>query len=114
MSNWHHSFRRLPIAALVASSFVSPVSAQPEPPPQAAAASPLPAEPVWVVNLEALPQRSSPDEDGEPIANLRQFTYLEVTGYKADWAVVLNPRTRQTGFVPSDELGMTSHQPASL
>jgi len=114
MSNWHHSFRLLPIAALVASSFVSPVSAQPEPPPQARAASPLPAEPVWVVNLEAMPQRSTPDEDGEPIANLRQFTYLEVTGYQGEWAEVLNPRTRQTGFVPSDAIGPTDPPPAYL
>jgi len=61
-----------------------------------------------------MPQRSTPDEEGEPIANLRQFTYLEVTGYQGEWAEVLNPRTRQTGFVPSDAIGPTDPPPAYL
>jgi L,D-transpeptidase catalytic domain len=115
MSNWHHSFRLLPIAALVASGFVSPVSAQPAPPPTlGGGASPAPAEPVWVVNFEALPQRSAPDEDSEPVADLRQFTYLEVTGYQGEWAEVVNPHTRQKGFVPSDAIGPTDPPPAYL
>jgi L,D-transpeptidase catalytic domain len=99
---------------MVASGVVSPVAAQPAPPPPpvGGAASPLPAEPVWVVNLDALTERSAPDEDSDPVASLRQFTYLAVTGYDGDWAQVLNPRTHQTGFVPSTDIGPSDPPPA--
>src|SRR5689334_13046814 len=103
MLNWHHCLRMLPTVALISSSVALPVSAQvaPQSPAKQAAASPLPAEPVWVLTLEALPQRTAPDEDSDSLATLRQFSYLEVLGYDGDWARVLNPRTRDVGFVPS-------------
>jgi L,D-transpeptidase catalytic domain len=72
----------------------------------------LPAEPVWVVSLDALTERSAPDEDSEPVATLRQFTYLAVTGYDGEWAQVLNPHTHQTGFIPSTEIGPSDPPPA--
>jgi L,D-transpeptidase catalytic domain len=62
--------------------------------------------------MEALTERSAPDEDSEPVASLRQFTYLAVTGYDGDWARVLNPRTGQTGFVPSTDIGPSDAPPA--
>src|SRR5438067_12030366 len=71
------------------------------------AASSLPADAQWVVNLESLPERSAPDENSDPIATLRQFSYLAIVGYDGDWAKVFNPRNRTTGFVPSDQIGPT-------
>src|SRR5437588_11235975 len=102
MSCWHRHFRVLSIAALIVAGCASRVSAQNAPPPQPTpgAASLLPADPVWVVNIEAMAERSAASEDSEPIASLRQFTYLAVLGYDADWACVLNPRTSDVGFVP--------------
>src|SRR5258708_18291317 len=110
--------RLIASVAIVSACFVSPVAAQQAQPAQPiqqmapGAASPLPADATWVFNLDALPERSAPDEASDPIANLRQFTYLAVTGYQGDWAQVSNPRTRTTGFVPSDEIGPTDPPPA--
>src|SRR5215216_5671001 len=93
----HHWPRLVSIAAMVAVSVlqIPPVSAQPAPPLPLApgAASPLPAEPVWVFNLEPAAQRDAPDAASEPVAQLRKFSYLEVKGYDGEWAQVLNPRT---------------------
>jgi L,D-transpeptidase catalytic domain len=117
MSNWHRYFRLLPIVAVITSGAAWPVSAQPTPPPPlpfSAAASLLPADPLWVVNLEALPERSAPSEDSDPLGTLRQFTYLAVLGYEGEWARVLNPRTRDVGFVPSDQIGPTDPPPAYI
>ena len=81
MSKWHWCFRLLPaggdrrgrsgVACLRPTRArrrlqpVVQVSCQPTP--------------TWVVNFEAIPERSAPDEDSDPIATLRQFTYLAVT-----------------------------------
>ena len=58
-------------AALLASGVALPVAAQPAPPPPpvSGAASLLPAEPIRVVNIEALTERGAPDEDSEPVAD---------------------------------------------
>ncbi|HEY0583931.1 MAG TPA: SH3 domain-containing protein, partial [Chloroflexota bacterium] len=74
----------------------------------------MPEQPTWVVNFEPIAERSAPDEDSDPLATLRQFTYLEVRGYDGDWAQVFNPRTRTTGFVPSDAIGPTDPPPAFI
>jgi hypothetical protein len=74
----------------------------------------LPEQPTWVVNFEPIEERSAPDEASDPLATLRQFTYLEVRGYDGDWAQVFNPRTRTTGFVPSDAIGPTDPPPAFI
>jgi hypothetical protein len=74
----------------------------------------LPGPQTWVVNFEAVPERSAPDETSDPVATLRQFTYLEVRGYRGDWAEVFNPRTRSTGFVPSEVIGPTDPPPAYI
>ena len=39
------------------------------------------------------PNAARRDEDSDPVATLRQFTYLAVRGYQGEWAEVLNPRT---------------------
>jgi hypothetical protein len=115
MSTSHACFRLVPVAVvvLVFAGVALPASAQPvpPPPPEPAAASLLPANPVWVVNLESLPERRAPDEESDVLASLRQFTYLAVVGYDGEWARVLNPRTRDTGFVPSDSIGPTDPPP---
>jgi L,D-transpeptidase catalytic domain len=107
MSKWHWWIRFLPIAAIVGSTLTSPVLAQPVVPSPSppASASLLPADVLWVVNLEALPERNAPTDDGEALGTLRKFTYLEVTGYQGEWAHVLNPRTKIAGFIPSDAIG---------
>jgi lipoprotein-anchoring transpeptidase ErfK/SrfK len=74
----------------------------------------LPAEPLWVVNLEAIPERVAPNEESDPAAILRKFTYLEVRGYQGEWAQVFNPRTKITGFVPSDAIGPADPPPVYL
>jgi hypothetical protein len=109
MSKWHWCFRLLPLAAVVTATAVAPVFAQQV--PASGAASLLPGNPTWVVNFESIAERSAPDENSEPIATLRQFTYLAVRGYQGDWAEVFTPRTREHGFVPSDAIGPTDPPP---
>ena len=113
MSNWHWCVRVFPLAAIVGASLVSPVWAQPivQPPSQPAGASLLPANITWVVNMGTIPERNAPTDIGDPIATLRPFTYLEVQGYSGEWARVLNPRTKVTGFVPSDAIGPVDSPP---
>ena len=104
--------RLLPAFLLVVTGTAAPVVAQTT--PQAGAASPLPANPVWVVNFEATPEQTAPDDSSDLVAQLRPFTYLAVLGYDGDWARVLNPRTRAVGFVPSDTLGPTDPPPTYI
>ena len=111
MSHWHWYFRLLPLAAVIAAAGLTPASAQPAPPTSASAASLLPANPNWVVNLAAMPEYGAPDADSDTIATLRQFTYLAIRGYQGEWAEVFNPRTRVDGFVPSDSIGPTDPPP---
>ena len=110
------SFLLVPSMALVAACVVSPAFAQPVPPLPAppGAASLLPAEPTWVFNFESIDERGAPNQDSDPIATLKQFTYLAIRGYHDEWAEVFNPRTQVTGFVPSDALGPTDAPPAYL
>ena len=71
----------------------------------------MPADAIWVVNLEALDEHATPDDDSDTLTKLRQFTYLDVLGYSGDWARVLNPRTKEIGFVPSGAIGPTDPPP---
>jgi hypothetical protein len=116
MSIWRRPPQLLPVAAIVFASIASPVSAQSAPPPPSrqAAANLLPANPLWVVNFDPLPERSAPSEESDPIAMLRQFTYLAVLGYDGEWARVFNPRTKEVGFVPSEGIGPTDAPPAYI
>jgi len=110
MLAWHRRSRIIG-AALVVACLVSPVSAQSPPslPPSAGAASLLPPE--WVVNHEPVTTRLGPDSEAEAFADLRQYTYLQVTGYSGDWAHVVNPRTKVTAWVPSGSIGPTDAPP---
>jgi hypothetical protein len=67
--------------------------------------------PVWVVNFDPVTLRAAPDDNADEVATLRQFSYLELQGYVREWARVLEPRTRQTAYVPSDALGPTDPPP---
>jgi hypothetical protein len=110
MLTWRRCLGLLPVLVVVLSGVASPVSAQT--PPTSGAASPLPADPFWVVNFEAASEHAAAADDSDQVAMLRPFTYLAVLGYDGDWARVLNPRTRDVGFVPSDTLGPTDPPPA--
>jgi L,D-transpeptidase catalytic domain len=105
--------RLLAAVALLTLGFAAPVQAQPAP-PQASAASPLPADAVWVVTFEQAPEQSGPSSDSDQLAMLRPFTYLAVLGYEGDYARVMNPRTRQIAYVPSDAIGPTDPPPAYI
>ena len=113
MFSWHWCSRLLPIVAIVgAVGFAPAVHAQPAPPlPGSGAASLLPADPIWVVNFESIPERSAPFEESDTIATLRKFTYLAVKRYVGEWAEVFNPRTRASGFIPSDAIGPADTPP---
>ena len=75
------------------------------------AASLLPPNPTWVVNMESIPERSAPVDDSDTIATLRTFSYLAVKDYVGEWAEVFNPRTRTSGFIPSDIIGPVDAPP---
>jgi hypothetical protein len=110
MLTWRRCLGLLPVLAAVVSSAAAPVAAQT--PSSPSAASLLPADPTWVVNFELAPEHGAPDESSDQTATLRPFTYLVVLGYDGEWARVLNPRTKDVGFVPSDTLGPTDPPPA--
>jgi lipoprotein-anchoring transpeptidase ErfK/SrfK len=117
MSIWHWYSRLLPIVAIVGAGGAVPVAhAQPVPPlpSSTGAASLLPANPTWVVNFESTTERSTPGEDSDTIATLRKFTYLAVKRYVGEWAEVFNPRTRASGFIPSDVIGPADDPPAYI
>jgi lipoprotein-anchoring transpeptidase ErfK/SrfK len=109
MSLWHWCSRLVPILAIGAAAGVSPAAAQPA---QPTAASLLPDEPTWVLNLESLALLAAPEEDADPVATLRQFTYLAVRGYQGEWAEVFNPRSQKSGFIPSEAIGPIESPPA--
>jgi hypothetical protein len=71
----------------------------------------LPADVEWVVNMGTVPELAAPRNEASLITTLRPFTYLAVRGYVGEWAEVLNPRTRVTGFVPSDSIGPVDAPP---
>jgi len=110
MLSWHRYLGLLPVLAVVVSGVATPVSAQ-TPPPNGGA-SPLPTDPFWVVNFESTTEQSAPDEGSDLVATLRPFTYLAILGYDGEWARVLNPRTRDVGYVQSNTLGPTEPPPA--
>ncbi len=61
-----------------------------------------------------MPEYSAPDDGSDTIATLRKFTYLAVKGYVGEWAQVFNPRTRASGFIPSDAIGPVDAPPAYI
>ncbi|MCA1644875.1 MAG: L,D-transpeptidase [Chloroflexi bacterium] len=71
----------------------------------------MPASPTWVVNFESTPEHNAPAAESDTIATLRKFTYLAVKGYVGEWAEVFNPRTRESGFIPSDAIGPADSPP---
>lgn len=113
MSHWHRLRHSIFAVALCAAAAVPNAWAQPTQP--GAAASSLPPGPAqWVVTFEATDARAVPDENADPIASLRPYTYLDVLGYEGDWARVFNPRTHDTEFVPSASLGPTDPPPTYI
>ena len=111
MSNWHWCFScACPLAAIVGGrcrlarlrSTCASVAFAP------AAASLLPANPTWVVNLEAIPERSAPERrqrpDRAPCASspTSRCAAIRASGPRSS---IRAPQV--TGFVPSDAIGPT-------
>lgn len=110
---WVGGLRLLPILTLVIANAALPVEAQPAP-PTSNAANLLPADPLWVVTFQPADEHAEANDESDQLASLRPFTYLAVLGYEGDWAKVIDPRTREIGFVPSDAIGPTDPPPAYL
>ena len=90
----------------------SPVAA-PSPTPAPVAAAPLASSAAdWTVTLGAADLHAGPDAATDTLANLPQFSYLQVLGYSGDWAYVFNPRARGTAYVRSANLGPSDPPPA--
>jgi L,D-transpeptidase catalytic domain len=60
---------------------------------------------TWALTLQPAPILSGPSEDADTFGTLPALTTLQVLRYDHDFAYVMNPRTRDTGFVESDLLG---------
>jgi len=78
----------------------------PTPPPSAADAAA-----TWTVTLQATELHAGPDASTAKLADVPQFSYLEVLGYQGDWAYVYNPRARGTAYAPSSALGPSDPPP---
>jgi lipoprotein-anchoring transpeptidase ErfK/SrfK len=90
----------------------APVAAPPPTPAPVAAAAPQTSDSVWTVTLGAADLHAGPDASTDTLANLPQFSYLQVLGYSGDWAYVFNPRARGTAYVRSASLGPSDPPPA--
>jgi hypothetical protein len=66
---------------------------------------------TWAVTLQPTDVFSGPTEESLDFGQIPISTTVEVLRYDGDWAYVMNPRTRETGFVPSELLG-PSEQPS--
>jgi L,D-transpeptidase catalytic domain len=80
-------------------------------PTPAPAAGPDSSAP-WTVSLSAIDLHAGPDASTDTLANVPQFSYLQVLGYQGDWAYVYNPRARGTAYAPSNALGPSDSPPA--
>ena len=87
------------------------VSAAPQPTP-APAATPASADASWTVTLGAADLHAGPDATTDTLANVPQFSYLQVLGYSGDWAYVYNPRAHGTAYVRSSAIGPSDPPPA--
>ncbi len=76
------------------------------PPPSAADAAA-----TWTVTLQATELHAGPDASTAKLADVPQFSYLEVLGYQGDWAYVYNPRALGTAYAPSSALGPSDPPP---
>src|SRR5262249_9622153 len=59
---------------------------------------------IWSVTLQATDLHAGPDAATDTLASLPQFSYLQIVGYRDDWAYVYNPRARGTAYAPSSLL----------
>ncbi len=81
----------------------------------APAPAPAPVEQTngtWTVALDTLQLHAGPDQKTDILANLPQFSYLQILGYNGEWAYVYNPRARGTAYTPSRLLGPSDAPPA--
>lgn len=103
--------------------FVGPASAPartptPAPAPAATASAPAAtasaasAAGIWTVTLDPIDLHAGPDASTDKLADVPQFSYLQVLGYQGDWAYVFNPRAHGTAYAPSSELGPSDPPPS--
>jgi hypothetical protein len=80
-------------------------------PTSAPVAAPQP-DGSWTVTLQNADLHAGPGAETATLAQLPQFSYLQVLGYQGDWAYVYNPRARGTAYVRSNLVGPTDPPPA--
>jgi L,D-transpeptidase catalytic domain len=73
--------------------------------PAAAVAAPGPPQPTWVVTLAAVTAYSGPSADAASFGMMPADTTLQVLDYQADFAHVMDPRSKSVAYVESDQLG---------
>lgn len=106
-----------PLDAPAPTPTVTPQPTPAAPPAAAAAPAPAPATPPqadanWTVTLGSADLHAGPDAATDTLANVPQFSYLQVLGYSGDWAYVFNPRAHGTAYVRSSLLGPSDPPPA--
>ncbi len=98
----------LPVTATPAPAATATAAPTPAPTP-----TPLPANAIWTVALvNSVQLHAGPDATSEVLANLPQFSYLQVLGYSGEWAYVYNPRAQGTAYAPSRLLGPSDAPPS--
>jgi hypothetical protein len=98
----------------------TPTPVQPAPTPVQPAPTPTPAPPPapapsdgpWTVTLNEADLHAGPAANTDVLANLPQFSYLQILGYSGEWAYVFNPRAKGTAYIPSRQLGPSDAPPA--
>jgi hypothetical protein len=86
------------VTALVLALAIAPASAF------AAPTTPNP-QPVWVTTLNAVTAYSAPSANSVSFGQMPALQILQVLDYKGDFAYVMDPRSRNVAYVPSDQLG---------
>jgi hypothetical protein len=99
------------VATAAATPSAGSTSAQPDASAPAPTVSPQ-ADANWTVTLGNADLHAGPDASTDTLANLGQFSYLQILGYSGDWAYVFNPRARGTAYVRSNLLGPSDPPPA--
>lgn len=69
-----------------------------------AAPGPDPASASWVITLDKVTAYSAPRQDAIAFGDMPAQVTLQLLDSQGDWAHVLDPRTRDVAYVPSDEL----------
>jgi hypothetical protein len=72
--------------------------------PTVTLAAPGSDQPTWVVTQGRVSAYSAPSEDAINFGEMPAALTLQVLDYQGDWAHVVDPRTHNVAYVPSDQL----------